>query len=414
MAAIVLSAHAQTPRPADLTDLDRPFDRYSWITAHNAANHGSLVPNQSMSIEQQLARGVRGLMLDVHEHQGRLLTCHADCAFHGRKAPLEEDLQHINAFPESHPDAVVTLHLEDHYPRDAMEAFAREFPHLFRRSFNPTDPRWNASGPGWPTLRELISADQRLLVTTQRAALSGAYPGSRAWFMHDQDVVAENYWSLGDTVFSHDNRCVPRWSHIPLDQLATPSGRPRLFVMNHFHGVPFSWHSGIDNRLDTVLDRLSTHCLPAAARMPNYLAIDFIEWGDMLEYAETYNNGGLLAHDGNNADGPPICTFSTTFNRSWSLKSTPRMGCGNDEIRSVTLQGARRGQRITFHDDPGGSSSDDYTTIEILQDIAWDAPQVIGTLEKDLDTTQVRVRHHHVNGLDGKVSRISVDSGTSR
>lgn len=408
--AAALPAAGQNPRPADVLDIDRPFDQYLWITAHNAANHGSLIPNQSIDIFRQLQRGVRGLMLDIYERDGRLVTCHADCASHGRKAPLEDDLRLVDSFLDTNPDAVVTLHLEDHNTRQAMQAFTRNFPELFRRSFNPDDPQWAMHGTAWPTLRELITADQRLLITSQRAELSGTYPPSRAYFMHDQAITAENYWSLGATIFTHDPSCRPRWDHVPLNKRGSAYDLPRLFVMNHFHGVPVRLHSSTDNRLDIVQNRLSTHCLPAAERMPNYLAIDFIERGDMLELAETFNNGGLLAFADNHAQGDPMCSFSTAFDRTWSLVAEPRMGCENDEIRSLQFRGARQGQRITLYDSPEGNQADDYTVIDVLQDIPWESPEFIQTLEQDADTPRLRVRHHRVNGLDGKVSRIAVRS----
>ena len=401
--------HAERPRPADQIDLDRPFDHYLWITTHNAANHGSLLPNQSMDIASQLNRGVRGLMLDIYERDGQLVTCHANCAFHGRKAPLKNDLASVARYLDDHPDAVVTLQLEDHYPRDAMEAFARENEDLFRHSFNPDDARWVERKGQWPTLREMIAADQRLLVFTQQSGLSGEYAGGVATFLHDQDITSENHWSLGDTIFAHDTACRSRWEGIALDAADQPLGRPRLFVMNHFHGVPLSTHSGIDNRLDTVIERLDTVCLPAAKRMPSYLAIDFIEWGDMLEFAETYNNGGVLAYAGNDATGGPICTFSTAFERSWSLVSAPRLGCENDSIRSLVFRGARAGQRLTLYDAADGDAQRPYTVIEVLQDIPWHEPQVLGSLEATVDSAYLRVRPFNGSQLDGRVSRITVE-----
>ncbi len=402
----VSPVHAQTPRPADMIDLDRPFDRYLWITAHNAANHGSLVPNQTLPVDLQLVRGVRGLMFDIYERDGRLFNCHADCAFHGRKAPLEEDLGHVQRFLDGHPEAVVTLQLEDYNSRGAMEAFARENPSLFALSFNPTDPRWRALDGRWPTLRQMIQAGQRLLVFTQRAELAGAYGGSNAWFMHDQDISAENYWSLGPTIFQHDYSCRPRWPGIPLDSTSMPLGFPRLFVMNHFHGVPLSVHAGTDNRLDVLSDRLRDQCLPAAGRMPAYLAVDFIEWGDSLELAETYNNGGVIAF-ADNAATEPVCAFSTAFDRSWSLTSTPRMGCEDNTIRALALRGARAGARIVLHHDANGARPG--TVVDILQDVDWDTPQLLSSLDQDTDTPYLRVRASSSGPLDGRVSRITVE-----
>lgn len=400
------NAAAQLPRPADLTDLDRPFNEYLWVTAHNASNYDSLVANQSMDLRAQLERGVRGLMLDIYEKDGTLYTCHADCSFHGRKAPLAADLGTIVRFLEEAPEAVVTLHLEDHVQSARMDAFIQENPRLFRHSFNPDDPRWSNLGGRWPSLRALVAADQRLLITVQNAALAGHHPPSSAWIAHDQVLTAENYWSLGTTVLSHDYRCVPRWDHVPLAETTTPLGLPRLFLMNHFHGVPLGLHSAVDNRLDVIQDRLDAHCLPAARRMPNYLAIDFIEQGDVLEFAETYNNGGVLA---SSASGAPVCSFSTAFLRSWSLAQPPRMGCENDTIARLTFRGVRKGQRLTLHDAETGAGTDDYTVIDVLQDVPWDAPQVVESLERDQDSAWLQVRYHRVDGLDAKVSRITTE-----
>ena len=106
-----------------------------------------------------------------------------------------------------------------------------------------------------------------------------------------------------------------------------------------------------------------------------------------------------------------MCSFSTAFDRTWSLVALPRMGCENDDIRSLEFRGARQGQRVTLYDSSDGKQDDDYTVIDILQDIPWNTPWVVSSLEQDVDTPWLRVRHRHVNGLDGKVSRITVESG---
>lgn len=125
-----LSAAAVLPRPADQLDLDRPFDSLLWVTTHNAANFGSLFPNQGMDLQAT-------------------------------------------------PDAIVTLHLEDHASRRTLAAFIARRPDLFTHAFDPTDPRWLQASPRWPSLRQLIAAGQRLIITTQHSELSGT--ARRPW-----------------------------------------------------------------------------------------------------------------------------------------------------------------------------------------------------------------------------------------
>ena len=54
----------------------------------------------------------------------------------------------------------------------------------------------------------------------------------------------------------------------------------------------------------------------------------------------------------------------------------------------------------------GGDREDDYTVIQVLQDLT--EPVVINTYEADFANEFLVQTHHHVNGLDGKVSRVEV------
>ena len=54
----------------------------------------------------------------------------------------------------------------------------------------------------------------------------------------------------------------------------------------------------------------------------------------------------------------------------------------------------------------GGDREDDYTVIQVLKDLS--EPVVINTYEADFANEFLVQTHHHVNGLDGKVSRVEV------
>ena len=61
---------------------------------------------------------------------------------------------------------------------------------------------------------------------------------------------------------------------------------------------------------------------------------------------------------------------------------------------------------LCFISKQGGDREDDYTIIQVLQDIT--SPIVINTYEADFANEFIVQSHTHVNGLDGKVSRVEV------
>lgn len=90
----------------------------------------------------------------------------------------------------------------------------------------------------------------------------------------------------------------------------------------------------------------------------------------------------------------------------------------NDEARSVIIQQAAAGEVLRAFDNPDGSRKDDWTEIIILRDIDINHPYCVGSFEGPKSAMgKLRVWsddfillvHHHVNGLDGKISRVEND-----
>lgn len=397
--------------PGVIVDKNKPFYQYTWLTAHNAFN-ASGWPNQNLSVKDLLERGVRGLMFDTHWHNNEVYLCHNTCNIAiGDVSKLKDRFTTISNFLAANRDAVITIHFEDYVTKQQMQHAFSASPQIAQYVFNPG--KW-ISRNNWPTLQEMINANQRLILLTQRGELSGNY-NNNVYMFHDQNITVENYWSLGGTIGSHDMSCNSRWGHIPLNSRTTTHpdvwGWNRLFVMNHFHGVPEYYHSGFDNRWDWVQNRIDDTCTPAAGRHPNYLAVDFVEQGDVLEYVEWKNNGGIIAYEGNNATQDVVCGFSTATRRNIRLQDSDaaRLGCENDEMRSLKLRGVKAGQRITFYDHPNGSRDDDYTIIDIKRDIPPEQFNIISSFEQTVEATNYRQRYSGGNNLDGKVSYIKVE-----
>jgi hypothetical protein len=403
------SAHVTAGERPYVHDLDRRFDQYTWVSTHNAFNTGVL-PNQTRSISRQLLDGVRGLSLDLHESAGRVKVCHASCALGGE--PLATHLERdIIPFLMADREAIVTLHLEDYVSASALRAELARVPALAALTFDPDT--WKT--PGWPTLRQMIAANQRLLIFDMPAGKAPAnagkhtLPGGVVTFMSAEGSTTENYWSLGATIGTHDTSCKSRWS----GSLEAGTARfpekswPRLFVMNHFHGTGEALHARLDNRYDKLAERVYGSCATAARRPPNFLVIDHYQNGDAFELAGVLNQGGMVLYKGNKGADEIVCGIPAGQKTAIDFKSDDRRGCENDDARSARLVGVPAGTTFFVYDSRDGSRSDDYATVRVLKDLT-NRSVVIPSFHTSYADSDVSVSAHYKNGLDGKVSHVAV------
>lgn len=79
--------------------------------------------------------------------------------------------------------------------------------------------------------------------------------------------------------------------------------------------------------------------------------------------------------------------------------------CDNDEARSLVLTSVRKGTVLRVYDDPDCETGDDWTRIEVLQDLSR---YTVNTFESDGDNEKVSRNYHSHNGLDGKVSCVKI------
>lgn len=269
-------------------DMDRPFDQYSWVTTHNAFSSNGTVPNQSQTIATQLAEGVRGLMLDLHVAQGRVRLCHKVCRSEGSVAFADLLNDTLLPFMDSHPDAIVSLHLEDETTAAQLSAELAMAPGLSGRTFDPDT--WDTEA--WPTYRQLLERGQRLLIFSLNEKNTGKFAvgDGAVRILPSIEYTVENYWSLGTTILQHDYECVSRWGDqgrwLGRDRIAGKPGWRPLFTMNQFHGVPWRPHSHVDNSFENLSSRYLDHCRPMARRKPNFVAVDFHEAGDTAKFVE--------------------------------------------------------------------------------------------------------------------------------
>jgi hypothetical protein len=278
----------------------RTLDQVTFLTAHNAYANGvdggfappfiNLVPNQTRGINQQLADGVRGFMLDLHQTPDGAILCHDSCTLVSKPVALWVDLQRMVDFLKQHPDQFVTVFMEDYVDPGVLRAELARVNGLSDVLYRPDLTGVRESG--WPKLADLTAAGHRLLIFTDHSRASDESAGlTRDSFgvMYQREWTVENYWSMGSGLGSSDWSCYSRWydagTNVPLTR-TEPGFRP-LFVMNHFRDATISGTAGTDNT--KLADRARRFCQPAARKKPNYLAVDRYDLGDPASAVSTLN-----------------------------------------------------------------------------------------------------------------------------
>ncbi|MFC7845870.1 phospholipase [Streptomyces sp. NPDC057382] len=278
----------------------RTLDQVTFLTTHNAYANGvdggfappfvNLVPNQTRGIERQLADGVRGFMLDIHQTRDGAILCHNSCTLVSRPVALWVDLQRMVDFLAAHPDQFVTVFLEDRVDPGVLRAELARVRGLSDVLYRPDLTGVRQSG--WPTMAQLAAANDRLLIFSDRtrsADQAGGLFRDSFGVMYQQEWTVENHWSMGSGVGTSDWSCYSRWygadTNIPLTR-TEPAFRP-LFVMNHFRDVPLTGTAATDN--GKLADRAQRFCRPAARKKPNFLAVDHYDRGNPAAAVDTLN-----------------------------------------------------------------------------------------------------------------------------
>jgi hypothetical protein len=242
----------------------RRYDEVSYATTHNAmsnAEDGWQSPNQNFAIARQLDDGVRALMLDVHEFGDGIFLCHGFCQL--GNLPLDDGLAIIARFLHSHRGEVVTIIFES-YTTAANIAAA------FEASGADEYVHAHAAGTPWPTLRELIDSNQRLIVVTDR-------DGGTGWYMDVWQHAFETPFAAETTA---DLTC----------DLGRGDATNPLFIFNHFVTNPLAVPAEAPTvNGDPFLVERARMCMAARGHLPNFVTVDFYDVGSLFDAVRSLN-----------------------------------------------------------------------------------------------------------------------------
>ena len=240
----------------------RRFDEVAYPTTHNAMASDEDVffnANQRHGIARQLEDGVRALMLDIYLDEGTLYLCHSDCVL--GEIELARDLDVIARFLHEHRGDVVSLLIEPYVTPAELEPALRDAGLLALA-------RAQAPGAPWPTLRELVDADERLVLLSQDGG--GAYP----WYL--------DMWTfVWDTPYDFTT---PSEFSCTLNR-----GDPEnsLFLVNHW--LSGMIHADAAVEANALLAERVTQCRTETGRLPNFVAVDYYDVGDLFSVVDGLN-----------------------------------------------------------------------------------------------------------------------------
>ena len=289
---------------------DRRYNQVAYAATHNSMSTVAddfTSPDQGRSIDDQLANGIRAFLIDVYSgtptaervctdptpllvkqlrrEQGQatldqLLSvrnsrcppaggptastylCHSFCELGATK--FSDSLATVRGFLHDHPNDVVTLILEDY--ADASDIAA-----AFRDAGLEGSLVHHEPGEPWPTLHQMKQRGTRLVVFAQNQG--GDAPG-----------LLDAFKEMGETPYS---------SHSAADFSCRPNRglaeSPPLFLLNHWVDDPnLRAAAAMVNEFD-VLGARAHRCEQERRHIPNFVAVNFAEDGDLLRVVDDLN-----------------------------------------------------------------------------------------------------------------------------
>ncbi|KAI0073710.1 PLC-like phosphodiesterase [Panus rudis PR-1116 ss-1] len=303
---------------------DRSYGNITFVGAHNsyAVGTNNLATNQDYDVSQQLKDGIRLLQMQAHNQNGVIQLCHSLCSLYNG-GTLQDYLGKVKSFMDANPNEVVTLLIvnSDNLPPSQFDTVFKAAG-LDTMSFTPESATLTQSA--WPTLGSMIDSGKRLVTFLSTTADFTAVP----YLIDEFTNVWETAFDVTDPTFDCN---VNRTKGDPTTQ---------LYLINHFLDeplgssilsgipVPNKDQANVTNSASgpgSLGEQVAT-CVNDHGRSPNFLLVDFYEFG-----------GGSIfqvAADANGVTYNPSTPIATPLDNSSASSPT---GSGSSSSSSAAV-----------------------------------------------------------------------------
>jgi len=264
----------------------RSYGNITFVGAHDsyAVGVNNLFTNQDYDVTQQLDDGIRMLQMQTHNLGGTIQLCHTSCVFFNG-GTLQDYLQSVKSWMDSNPNDVVSLLIVN---SDGFSA--TDYDTVFKAvgldalSYAPTSEV--TKNTAWPSLGSMIGSGKRLVTFMNYHADFTAVP----YIIDEFTNVWETAYDVTDTTFDCNvNR-------------SNGDTTTELYVINHFRDTTFLNPKVLipDRKDASVTNGVSgtgslgvqvQTCVTAYGRNPNFMLVDFYEFGggSVFQVAATAN-----------------------------------------------------------------------------------------------------------------------------
>ncbi|KAJ7070819.1 PLC-like phosphodiesterase [Mycena amicta] len=301
---------------------DKSFGNVSFVGAHDsyAVGTNNLAVNQDYDFTRQLNDGIRMLQMQAHNQSGTIQLCHTTCLLYNG-GTLEAYLTKVKSWMDANTEDVLSLlivNIDDLPASNFGTVFASVG--LDKMSYAPTSSPIPASS--WPTLGALIDAGTRLVSFLDNSADLTSVP----YLIDEFTNIWETPFDVTDPAFDcsvnrtkGDSSTQMYLINHFLDTIAFGSPVPDVSAANVTNSA--SGTGSLGAQVDT--------CVAAYGRAPNFMLVDFYEYGggSVFEVAASINgvNYSPTSPIATPITGSASATSSSTGNPSGAVSLSPLM-----------------------------------------------------------------------------------------
>ncbi|TEB26197.1 hypothetical protein FA13DRAFT_1737598 [Coprinellus micaceus] len=268
---------------------DRRYGNTTFLTAHNSfafsSNPLALARNQVVDIPSQMNIGARVLQGQAHMVNGKLRFCHTSCILFDGGLVLDY-VKKVKTFLDANPYEVFTFIFTNPDRASIPDVWKPIFDEAGIPPMAYVPPSRPMKRNDWPTLRNLIDANKRVIIFLDAGA-DGSAGGTVDFILPQFQMVWEGPFSPTDSNFP-----------CKIDRTAGPlSNDDHLHLINHnlnrkIIGDILIADFATASSTNTV-NKIVAHangCAPLSqGRAPNYVLLDFINIGEGKKAVDTLN-----------------------------------------------------------------------------------------------------------------------------